>query len=465
MVAPTGADRPARRPLRAQLPDRGAATPRYFQWRVVAVVLFLALLALYSWLWLIEGKPVGVAVIAMPLLFLLSAPLFAFASRNETRFDIGGLLATGLALRFAATYYRFTNASDGATYHLAGSELAKSYRQLNFNADPVFPVPGTGGMRIIAGVAEVFTNSNEFATFLLFAWLGFLGCYFVYRAFVTALPNADHRRYALLVMLWPTVLFWPSSIGKDCWLLFTIGIAALGASRVLVRRPGGYLLLGLGLFAGSFVRPHVTLLFLLAFAAALLIGRRQNTRGALTPSSVAKVAGLVVLLALGAVLATRTATLLNANDISGASIDLSGRTGLGGSAFSAPNPQNPVGYVIAVFTVLFRPLLFEAHGTDMIATSFEGLFLLGLCVSSWRRLLSIPRRLRPEPYTLLALAFVLVFILAFGSVSNFGILARERSVMMPFFFVLLSVYPAEVRRRAKPKDAAPRGQRPSHRAR
>lgn len=464
MAAPAGADRPARRSLRVQLPDKDAA-PGFFQWRVVASVLFLALLALYSWLWLIDGKPVGVAVIVIPLLFLLSAPLFAFASRNETRFDLGGLLATGLALRFAATYYRFTNASDGATYHLAGSELAKSYRQLNFNADPVFPVPGTGGMRIIAGVAEVFTNSSEFATFLLFSWLGFLGCYFIYRAFVTALPNADHRRYALLVMLWPTLLFWPSSIGKDCWLLFTIGIATLGAARVLVRRPGGYVLLGVGLFAGSFVRPHVTLLFLLAFAAALLIGRRQHRLGALTPASVAKVAGFVVLLALGAVLATRTATLLKANDISGTSIDLSTSTGLGGSAFSAPNPQNPVGYVIAVVTVLFRPFLFEAHGTDMVATSFEGLFLVGLTIASWKRLVSIPRRLRPEPYTLLALAFVLVFVLAFGSVSNFGILARERSVMMPFFFVLLSVYPAEPRSRTRPIDDSRRHTGPRRRSR
>ena len=70
-------------------------------------------------------------------------------------------------------------------------------------------MPGTGGMKFITGIAEVFTNSNSFATFLLFAWIGFFGCYLFYRAFVTALPDADHRRYALLILLWPTLVFCP----------------------------------------------------------------------------------------------------------------------------------------------------------------------------------------------------------------------------------------------------------------
>src|SRR5258705_5785030 len=127
-------------------------------------------------------------------------------------------------------------------------------------------------MKILTGVREVFTSSTAFATFLLFTWLGFIGCSLFYRAFVPAMPDADHRRYALLIFLWPTLLFWPSSIGKDCWMIFTLGIGALGAARVLVRRPGGYSLLTVGLLAGSIVRPHVALIELVAFALAFLVG-------------------------------------------------------------------------------------------------------------------------------------------------------------------------------------------------
>src|SRR5207248_1344708 len=148
-----------------------------------------------------------------------------------------------------------------------------------------------------AGLVATITNTSAFAEFLVFTWLGFLGCYLLYRAFVTAMPEADHRRYALLIFLWPTLAFWPSSVGKDCWLLFTLGIGALGAARVFMRRPGGYTLLTIGLLLGSIVRPHVALIELVAFAFALLIGRRVNTRpGAITPGSIAKIAVLGIML-------------------------------------------------------------------------------------------------------------------------------------------------------------------------
>ncbi|MFI5054685.1 MAG: hypothetical protein ACHQDE_10010, partial [Acidimicrobiia bacterium] len=247
MAVPAGARGGPRRPYPARpIAAREPAPPR-FPWTTIAVVALLVCLGMFAWGWLVGSSAVGVALIEIPLLLLLTAPLFVRASREEASFDLGGLLALGLIARFAASYYRFTHASDGATYHLAGVELARSFRHLSFGADPGGPVPGTGGMRIIAGIVEVFTNSNSFGTFLVFAWLGFFGCYFFYRAFVTALPDGDRRRYAVLILLWPTLVFWPSSIGKDCWMVFTLGIAALGAARVLVRWRGGYSLLFLGL--------------------------------------------------------------------------------------------------------------------------------------------------------------------------------------------------------------------------
>src|SRR5262249_40538777 len=199
-------------------------------------------------------------------------------------------------------------------YHNAGVLLAKSYRHFDFSPDPG-RVPGTGGMKVISGVVTVFTNSNEMASFLVFAWLALLGCYLFYRAFTTAVRSADRYRYARLVFLWPTLLFWPSSIGKDSWMLFTLGLAALGTARVFVRKPGGYSLMLIGLLAGSFVRPHVSLLALVAALIALLIGRRSEARpGVITPGSIAKIAGVVILIVVGGLLVTRIASLLGTND-------------------------------------------------------------------------------------------------------------------------------------------------------
>ena len=86
-------------------------------------------------------EPVGIALIVIPVLLLLTMPLFNRATRNE-RFDLGGLLATGLLLRFALSYYRFDHAVDSRAYHHVGVRLAESFRQLNFGVDTGAQIPG-----------------------------------------------------------------------------------------------------------------------------------------------------------------------------------------------------------------------------------------------------------------------------------------------------------------------------------
>jgi hypothetical protein len=403
---------------------------------------------------------VGVGVFVIPGLTLLTVPLLLRLARTAT-YDLAGLAALGLMLRFLACFSRFGGAQDGGIYTIKGAELAQSYKHLNFDVDTGGSFPGTGGMRFLAGVVATITNTSAFAQFLVFTWLGFVGCYLLYRAFVTAMPNGDHHRYALLIFLWPTLIYWPSSVGKDCWMLFTLGIGAVGAARVLRRMPGGYTLLVVGLLLGSIVRPHIVLMELVAFAFALLIGRRANTRpGAVTPGSVAKIAGLLVLLVLGGVLINRTADLLSSNDIN-ASVDSAlatnvNRTAQGGSQFTPSNPKQPVGYAIAAVTIMFRPFPFEAHAVDQLGVAIEGLGLMVLVGFSWRRLATIPRRLRSDPYVTMALIYILLFIFALGTVGNFGILSRQRSQVMPFVFVLLCVPPVVRRLSPDEGDMTPR---------
>ncbi len=452
----------SRNAYRAPMPSREEVGGTPFAWRAVGAILVLTVLGAFAGLWIVQGRPVGVGLVEVPLLLLLTTPLLVLASREERRFDLAGLIAVGFAIRMGATYYRYTHARDGLTYHNSGVELARHFRNLDFNVDPGGSVPGTGGMKIIAGIVSVITNSNAFASFLLFAWLGFLACYLFYRALVIAMPDADHHRYALLIFLWPSLVVWLSSLGKDCWMLFTIAIATLGAAKVLRRLRGGYFLLVVGLLLGSFVRPHVSLLVLIAFSIAHLIGRRAKRSGSVTASSVTKIAGLAILLVLGSVLATRTSTLLDANDISG-SVDeqlqgVQARTFEGESSFPPANPTNPVGYAKAAVTILFRPFITEADGMEGLITAAEAMALFGLFALSIPRLWSMLRRLRSDPYITFALCYGLMFVFAFGTVANFGILARQRSQLLPFVFVLLAVNVVP-RVRREPKEPEPESPR------
>ena len=213
-------------------------------WQPFAVVLFIVVIAVMAWLWMSNPRKwvVGSGILVVPLLVFLTIPCITRARRLGASFDIGGIMAVGLLLRFLAVLHRYNHRLDAGVFQLFGVKLADQFRSLHFDVDLGAPMPGTGGQRYVTGIVNVITNSNEFATFLVFTWLGFLGCYFLYEAFVTAMPDGDRHRYALLVFFWPTLVFWPSSISKDGWMIFTAGIASLGVARVLARERGGYLL-------------------------------------------------------------------------------------------------------------------------------------------------------------------------------------------------------------------------------
>ena len=105
---------------------------------------------------------------------------------------------------------------------------------------------GTEFIRLVTGVVYIATGPTKFGGFVVFGWLGFWGLYCFYRAFRIAFPAGDHRRYAILLFFLPSLLYWPSSIGKESWMLFTLGIVAYGAALVLTYRPHGYLVLWSG---------------------------------------------------------------------------------------------------------------------------------------------------------------------------------------------------------------------------
>jgi hypothetical protein len=395
--------------------------------------------------------------VIIPVLVAFTAALFARVSRNERQFDLGGVLAVGLLLRLAASYYRFDHAVDANVYHRFGTTLADSFRELNFGADTGAAVPGTGTVRYISGLVHVLSNSDKFGAFLIFAWVAFLGCYLLYRAFVTALPDGDRYRYARLLFLWPSLVLWPSSIGKEAVMLFALGLAALGAARLFTRRSAGLTLVLLGIVLAYLVRPHVAMILLVALVVALVIGRgHTRPTGALTPASIVKVAAVLLLLVTASVVASRTADYLDIDSLHPSSSqqafeETRQRTGQGRSQFTPADAASPLGYPEAAITILYRPFPFETDRLDQLLTSIEALGLALLTVTSWRRLISVPGRLRLEPYLAFSLAFVLVFFFVFSVISNFGILARERTMVLPLTFVLLAVSAvAAVRKPASP---------------
>ncbi len=99
-----------------------------------------------------------------------------------------------------------------------------------------------------------------------------------------------------------------------------------------------------------------------------------------------------------------------------------------------------------VYVVLFDPLPFNAHGKSQWISALEDSVLVVVLLYSLRQLWYVPRVALARPYVALCLFFTGSFLYAFASLSNLGLISRERTVMLPFFLVLLCIPRGPARR-------------------
>lgn len=438
-VATTDGDESPIRPLRRRREPKAKESP----FLTLLCIVAFALLSAFYLVSAAQGKGTAVGLVLVPLFGAALAPWVMRLARAQTAFRLAPIVFLGLVLRSLAAYFRLENAADAIYYHQWGVRLASEFKAFNFAPDTQREIPGTGTVRWVSGLVSVFTGNSIFAEFLVFTVFAFIGCLFFYMAFVTALPNGDHRRYALLIFLWPTMVYWPASIGKEAIMTFGMGVASYGAARLFRRHRGGVIPLALGLWITFMVRPHIALAGFIAVGIAFLFTRRTGNAAAVTAG---KAVGVFVLLLVGGILIGRTAEFLEVESLNSEGIDqalnqTTQQTSQGDAEFRPFKAENPALLPGAVVTVLFRPFPHEAHNTEAFLTSLEGFVLVALILGSFRRLAQLPRALIREPYVAYSLAGVLLLCFLFSYVANFGILARQRTQVLPFLFVLVSFVP------------------------
>ena len=130
-------------------------------------------------------------------------------------------------------YDIYHGAADVGQYHQVGVDLAEQFRHGVFAINLPGGFGGTNWPGVVAGSLYAVTGPTTVGGYLFFAWLGFWGCFFFYRAFNLAVPEGRARTYRRLLFLLPSLAFWSSYMGKDSWMVFGMGIAAFGIARIL----------------------------------------------------------------------------------------------------------------------------------------------------------------------------------------------------------------------------------------
>jgi hypothetical protein len=415
----------------------------------------IGVLSVGSYLFLISGVMVRstyntwAAYVLAPVFFLSAAPLLSrMLNKVEPDRRIHRIVIMGLAAKLIGGFLRFaTNEylighGDAENYYLAGSAIAAELRSFVFGGPAVqFLLPdvtGTRFIRLLTALVYVITGSTNLGGYVVFSFISFWGLYLFYRAYCIAMPDGLRRRYAILVFFLPSVVFWPSSIGKEAWMLTMLGLGSYGLARLLTYQRFGYLAIVAAVAGMGVVRPHVAAIFGAGLVAAFVL-RRTGTGGGGTGK---KILGLLFLAIVAGLLLNQLQSFFELEDgLSAQQVfdETNRRSSTGDAQFESSQPTSPAQLPWAIVTVLFRPFLFEASNPAALVTAVEGTVLLALFLWNLPRLIRLPTLMVSRPYVGYAVVYTLIFAFAFSAISNFGILARQRTQLFPIVVIVLTV--------------------------
>ena len=394
----------------------------------------------------LTGELIEFAVIAA-VLFVVVYWIAAAAPSNRDREWLPNLIMWGFAAKVLGAFLRYFMAidlygtGDAFRYHNTGVAFSRIWRSL---AIPMSDAGGEGTAfteEVTGLIYSLYTPSMR-GGFLLFAFIAFLGQLLFYAAFRPWLKGSALKRYAWVMLFFPSIVFWPAAIGKDALMILFTGLATLGISRLLRRfELGGLLMAGLGLYLAAQIRPHIALMLAMAGVLGFLFMRRGvATAGGGKRFVLLVIAVVGLTFAWGAFAEDFQVSLEGSGDTAdpGAFLDqVEAQTAQGGSEVAGGGVNGPQDLPAATLKVLFRPLLHETSNVATLISSLEGTLLLLFVIYKLPQVWRNRRMIRGNPLLLLSFFYTGGFVIAFSSILNLGIMARQRVQVLPFFLALL----------------------------
>lgn len=360
------------------------------------------------------------------------------------------MLCTGPRYYLNEGFYK--GETDAFNYNKAGVLFVSNVKQGNWSIDGSeisrFPRE-TRVLGYIVGCLYIVFGTSYFGAYLIFALVSWLGVACFFRAFQVSFPNAPPYLAAKLLFFLPSIMFWPSSPGKEGIMVFLIGLFTLGVARMMAKSSS---LLGFVemLFAGVLilqVRPHMLLISVAAIGASLLSVPEKDDRLTSKEARRGALFRLLLLVLLVPALVSglgRLDTIFKTKDGGSSSIDDSlnatiARTEIGGSAFKTRPVRSPQDVPAALVTVLYRPFAFEARNAPSLIAALEGSLLLVLTLLSSRWIWRVFPAMYRNQFAAYCGGYVLGFVVAFSNIGNAGILSRQRTQMFPLLLLLACI--------------------------
>ncbi len=332
--------------------------------------------------------------------------------------------------------------ADYNRYMYRGAALAGGFRHFNFSLPSnLGGIVDNGSISIVAGAIFAIVGINQVAEFLIMSFLSFIGIVCFYRAFTLTFSGAGNRKYGYLIFFLPSLVFWTADVSKEGIMIVLIGVLTYGCAQLLARKGGfrPWLLIVIACAGSVFIRPNDMLLVLGAFTIAMIF-RPPSATGKFEPAR--RTSSLVFLAVMVGVVMFMTLHFLpglhggvNLQQINHNNQGTGEGLGSSGVSYS----QSPVYYPKDVYVVLFDPLPFNAHSGGEKFEAVQNTVLLVILLASLRNFRILPRVAFARPYVMMCFIDVAVFCYFFAALGNLGLIAREATVMLPLYLVLLCI--------------------------
>ncbi len=399
------------------------------------------------------GTDLPVALLTAVVLGYLGYLIVERVARGDSYVKLRKVLLASLImhlvsapLQILVVKHFYGGVADWLRYTHQGALLADNVRNFEFTTQGtgIGGIVGNGATSIYGGVIMTLVGPNLLAAFLVAAFTAFVGTVIFYLAFRTTFPEANCKRYAWLVLLFPSLAFWTADVSKEASMLLALSLVAYGMALILQGRTLGYPIAILGGAFALVIRPNELVIVVVAFALAMVV-RGLFRQGRSFRGPIRIIAAVVVVGAFVVVSGIAASHFLHSAGGKGLTGTLNkvgaGNQGAGAGFGSSnvPYSSNPLYYPRDVYTVLFDPLPISAHSVTQLAAAAENTLILAVFLFSRRQLRFLFRASLQRPYVLVCAVYSLVFLYAFAALGNLGLITRERSLLLPFLFVLPAI--------------------------
>jgi hypothetical protein len=366
----------------------------------------------------------------------------------------------GAWFRYFILYAVYGGSGDARGYFGRGLTFAEYFSSLDFS--PFYDRSlwfmgkwtGTSFMSYPSGIVLTFLGPSLLGEFVAFSLLSFLGLTGFVIAFRRACPEVPLQRYARWIWFFPSLWFWPASVGKESMMTLGIGLAVWGffGKKERVNWP----LLAFGTFLVFAIRPQVAAVVIFTFVLAywVSLGREWNLKKTVQGAAILGVG----LLGLYYSLDRFGVSGFDVEGVQEYLVDEAARASTGGSDVGRVE-VGLAGIPMALVNILTRPWPWEAHNLMALISSMEMVVLWAMVWYRRKNVMQALRSWHSNPLVRVALPFVLIYAITLGMLTiNLGIVARQRVLLFPFMFYLLEAAPAVSKRVAgkRPMRHAPR---------